>query len=137
MWAYVLAALMETSDRKPALLVVDDDPDIREVLQLVLASRGYEVALAEDGLDALEKLREIRPCLILLDLMMPRMSGFDFLEERSRRAELASIPVVVVSAYDDLATPLEGVAAVVPKPAQLQKLLGTVELLCGSGLPPP
>lgn len=114
-----------------SLLVVEDDSDVREALQLVLERAGYEVSTAANGREAIEALPTVRPALILLDLMMPVMSGFDFLEERERRAELAAIPVVVVSAYDRAAAALGGVAAIVPKPVKVATMLGAIEQHCG------
>jgi signal transduction histidine kinase/DNA-binding response OmpR family regulator len=80
------------------ILVVDDDPQIREIVQRTLVKEGYEVSEAVDGQDALEKLNADPPEIILLDLMMPRMDGFDFLLELRNSGR--SIPVIVVTARD-------------------------------------
>ena len=64
--------------REPArILVVDDVADNVEILQMRLESQGYEVVTAGDGVEALEKVRELRPDLVLLDIMMPRMDGIE------------------------------------------------------------
>ena len=84
------------------VLVVDDDADIREATQLVLENSGYRVLTATDGQQALDVLRstEERPCVILLDLMMPVMDGFAFLHELRSRPEWQKIPVMVITAKD-------------------------------------
>jgi len=91
------------------ILVVDDDVGCREFLGEYLALLGYRVETASDGLDALEHLEDSvqRPCVIVLDLMMPVMSGWEFRREQARDARLASIPVVLISG---LVRDLKGVA---------------------------
>ena len=112
------------------VLIVEDDEGVRGAFAALLASEGYRVMEAADGLEALELLRaaETLPCLILLDLMMPRMSGWDFCAVQKRDERLLSIPVVVVSA-DPLASRAMrmGAAAVLPKPADPEELLKLVE----------
>ncbi len=82
------------------ILLIDDDPDNREVMTLVLEHRGFRVITACNGLEGLRVLEEHgRPDLILLDWMMPTMSGREFLEAIRDRPELATIPVIVVTAY--------------------------------------
>ena len=115
------------------VLVVDDNDDVRQALAALLEGDGYRVAEAADGLAALKLLRagQMRPCLIVLDLMMPRMNGWDFRAEQSRDAALAPIPVVVVSA-DPLACQAAhlGAAAVLPKPADPDEFLAVVGRHC-------
>jgi DNA-binding response OmpR family regulator len=80
------------------ILVVDDNPDVRLALTTLLEDEGYEVAEADDGDVGLEAARERKPDLILLDLMMPRMNGFDTLRELKRDESLSDVPVVVLTA---------------------------------------
>jgi len=80
---------------KHRILVVDDDPSIREIMTRVLEVIGYDVSTAEDGLDALLQLRRVTPDVIISDLNMPQMSGFEFLSVVRRR--FPEIPVVAVS----------------------------------------
>jgi CheY-like chemotaxis protein len=80
------------------VLLVDDDLDIREILPETLADLGFDVVTAANGLEALTMVGQIRPSVILLDLMMPVMDGYGFLEERSRKPEIASIPVAIITA---------------------------------------
>ena len=115
------------------VLVVDDNIEVRQAFASLLEGEGYCVAEADDGVAALRLLREgaIHPCLIVLDLMMPRMTGWDFRAEQSRDARLAHIPVLVVSA-DPLASQAThlGAAAVLNKPADLDRLLELVARHC-------
>ena len=80
------------------LLMVDDDDLGRSQMRMVLEQQGWTVTEASDGLSALTRLNEVRPEAIILDLMMPQMDGFEFLEEMRRKAEWRDIPVVVVTA---------------------------------------
>jgi CheY-like chemotaxis protein len=81
------------------VLVVEDDPDLREVMSEALSLRGITTTVAGNGLEALERLRSApRPALILLDLMMPVMNGFQFRAEQQAVAHLRDIPVVLLSA---------------------------------------
>ncbi len=117
-----------------AILIVDDDDDIRELLAEFLTDEGYKVLTARNGLDALTQLGAggARPCLILLDLMMPVMNGFQFLEAFRSDPALTPIPVAVVSAHAGLG-PAERAAIAAPifaKPLKLSTLLEVVGRLC-------
>jgi CheY-like chemotaxis protein len=104
------------------VLVVDDEPDICESLADLLAGVGFHVVTAGDGAQALSVIeRDGRPDAILLDLMMPGMSGWDFLAHRSRSDALLGIPVVVTSAADFSLGP--DVVAFMPKPFDPEKLI--------------
>ncbi len=82
------------------ILIVDDDRDIREMLEAVLAADGYEAQTAVDGLDALERLRRgAPPELILLDMMMPRLDGEQFLKAMRSDASTAGIPVIILTGH--------------------------------------
>ena len=83
-----------------AALLVDDDAAVREMVSHILSANGWEVEEAEDGRAALERMATFRPTLILLDLMMPVMDGFDFLVELHARPEWRDIPVVVLTSKD-------------------------------------
>jgi CheY-like chemotaxis protein len=82
------------------VLVVEDDADLREMMRRTLEKGGWAVIEAANGRVALERLIEQRPELILLDLMMPEMDGFQFLEEVRKHEEWRLIPIVVVTAKD-------------------------------------
>jgi CheY-like chemotaxis protein len=85
----------------PLVLVVEDDRGVRSLLETVLASEGFDVAAARDGLEGLLKLRMLEPALIVLDIMMPDVGGLRVLDELA--AEHASAPVVVVTGKSDAA----------------------------------
>jgi CheY-like chemotaxis protein len=114
------------------VLVVDDDQDIRESLMDFLQDHGYTPVGAEHGRDALEKLgaAEQRPCLIILDLMMPVMDGRSFRAAQLRDPELSQIPVVVISAQGGSPTQELQVQDHLPKPLNLSALLAVLRTHC-------
>jgi adenylate cyclase len=98
-----LAAVLgkyRTSDPHRQVLLVEDDPTTRQLLGQMLAKDGWRVSEAENGRVALDRLGEVAPALIILDLMMPEMDGFEFLAERNKTERWRRIPVVVVTAAD-------------------------------------
>jgi CheY-like chemotaxis protein len=122
------------------ILVVDDKAELRSLISELLAEEGYTVAQATNGREALAYLRAASalPCVIILDLMMPLMDGWDFLRARQGNPVIWAIPTVVISAFRALAeaaAPL-GVQQALPKPIDLDHLLATVQRYC-SGAPPP
>ena len=114
------------------VLVVDDDPDILQTLALCLSTEGYRVQMAANGKEALEVLASERPAVILLDLMMPVMDGWQFVAELDRRGQRES-PLLILSA--DRA--VQGHAAklradaFLAKPFDLDELLVKVSQLTG------
>jgi len=108
-----------------AVLVVEDETDIRETLRDILEMEGYRVRCAANGREALDALAEMRPGLILLDLMMPVMSGYELLQELGASDELSTIPVTVVSAVSDRAK--VRCASVLKKPVDIETLLHAVD----------
>jgi adenylate cyclase len=85
----------------PLILVVDDVPDNVEILQMRLESQGYEVATAGDGVEALEKVGSLRPDLVLLDVMMPKLDGIETVKRLKADETLPFIPVILVTAKAD------------------------------------
>ncbi|MCW5640080.1 MAG: response regulator, partial [Rubrivivax sp.] len=83
--------------RAPLVLVVDDSLTVRRVTQRLLEREGYRVALAKDGLDALEKLADELPAVVLSDIEMPRMDGFDLVRNLRADARLAQLPVIMIT----------------------------------------
>jgi CheY-like chemotaxis protein len=121
------------------ILVVDDEPEIRFLISELLSDEGYTVAQAANGREALLYLHTapIPPCLIILDLRMPVMSGWDFLQVRQQDPLLAPIPIVIVSAArTSISVSALGVQAALDKPFDTDRLLATVQRYC-SGVPPP
>jgi len=90
------------------ILVVDDDPVNRDFFQLMLSKLGFIVEEAYDGVDALEKLKKIQPDIILLDNIMPRMSGFELTKILKKDSVYGEIPIIMFSALDDVQDKLAG-----------------------------
>jgi CheY-like chemotaxis protein len=125
------------------ILIVDDDPDIRMAIGSVLRSRAHQVLQASDGEEALRKLREEKPDLMLLDLLMPRMDGFAVVKELKRKQQdYPNIPVLIISSvreesshrrYElEVGHRLE-VDDYIEKPIEPFVLLAHVERLLGKG----
>jgi CheY-like chemotaxis protein len=116
------------------VLIVEDDEDIRESLMDFLQDHGYESVGAVNGREALEKLGpgHPRPCVIILDLMMPIMDGRAFRRQQLGDPELRAIPVVVISAYQNIDVSVEGlnVTRHMVKPFDLKQLLDVIQEHC-------
>ena len=80
------------------ILVIDDEPDLREIVEEILASAGYQVITAADGQEGVDKAFASNPDLILLDIAMPQMDGFEVLSTLRGRRETATIPVIMLTA---------------------------------------
>ena len=117
------------------VFVIDDDDDVRESVTEMLVDEGYRVGSAANGREALEILaREERvPAVIVLDLMMPVMSGEAFRDRQLLDARLAAVPVIVMSASYQIATiaAMMRADAVITKPALASRLLGAIASVCG------
>ena len=120
------------------IVIVEDDQSIREVLQLAIELEGYEVRTANNGEEAFSLLKELKvPCLILTDLMMPKMNGYEFIELASQTHTIASIPIVIVSATpseSDVKVMTESgkIKGLVKKPVNLDYLMSIVHEHCGT-----
>jgi CheY-like chemotaxis protein len=111
------------------VLVVEDEEELREMLREALELNGYSVSTAQEGGEALEAIADIdHVCLVLLDLLMPGMNGWEFFMKMRQRPEFASVPVVVHSSVPDRAP--EGVDRVLKKPVELNRLLSIVAEYC-------
>jgi CheY-like chemotaxis protein len=100
------------------VLVVDDEPDLRLFIRTVLEDAGFEVAVAGNGKEALERMTEKKPDVISLDLVMPKMSGLKFYKYIQKNKDRSGIPVIVVTAHakDEMGkTDLEKIKATKPK----------------------
>ena len=82
------------------VLVVEDDDDTREAVHRGLAHGGWQVAEANNGRVALQRLAEVKPAAVILDLTMPEMDGFEFVEEMRKNPEWADVPVIVLTAKE-------------------------------------
>lgn len=115
------------------ILIVDDDGDTREALAELLSMEGFEVLEAGDGSDAFERLRTAEPPdLILLDLVMPKMDGWQLHAEILKDESLAPIPVVVMTAAQDKVWRTVNVREVLKKPFTLSHMLEAISRHCGT-----
>ncbi len=113
---------------RDSILLVEDEPDIREAMAELLELEGYQTVASANGKEALEQLHRMEPpCLILLDVMMPVMDGYAFMDHLKVERPLADIPVVVTSASH---RPPAGAQAYVTKPFELENLLAVIKRFC-------
>jgi two-component system, LuxR family, sensor kinase FixL len=113
------------------ILVVDDDPNSLDIVRTFLESRGYDVFTAINGEDALAQLESVRPALILLDVMMPGMDGWEVARVVKNHPQFGEVRVVMLTARSDFADKHEGLRAgaddYIVKPIQLEDLARRVE----------
>jgi CheY-like chemotaxis protein len=115
----------------PSILVVEDDAGAREALSDILREEGFDVTQAANGREALDQLRDgMRPCVILLDLVMPVMDGWEFRQRQLSEATLAPIPVVVLTATTGDGPEAVPASDVLRKPVDFEALLARVESHC-------
>lgn len=114
-----------------SVMVVEDDPDVRDIVGSLLDAEGFRVLAARNGREALAALGGgPRPCVILLDLVMPEMDGWEFLQALRARPGFETLPVVVVTTYPSI---VPGANALIQKPFDFENLVATVARFC-SGL---
>jgi DNA-binding response OmpR family regulator len=125
---------MESSPtpRRTSLLVVKDDARLRTLYGEVLTQQGYAAIAVEDGLEALVRIDRRPPDLVILDLTMPRLRGFDVLRELGARGDTRHVPVIIITAPEVPAPRGRNVAAVVQKPTDANALASAVRD-CGRG----
>jgi CheY-like chemotaxis protein len=118
---------------KPYILVVDDNKITTKLLRRYLESNGFEASEAYDGVDCLEKLKERKPNAVVLDVMMPRMDGYETVNNIKNNPETKDIPVVIVTALNDVANQLKSIEAgsddFLSKPIEEKLLVAKVKLL--------
>jgi CheY-like chemotaxis protein len=120
------------------VLIVEDDADMRDMLSMLLANEGFHAVAAEDGLEGLHLLRAVRhrtpdtPCLVLLDLTMPRLGGSEFRRAQLSDPIVAGVPVAVLSGAQDALQRARalGAVAALTKPIDLETLLAVVRTYC-------
>ena len=122
---------------KESIFVVDDSEDNLYLMQFILEAQGYRVSLADNGRDALKKIAQCHPDLILLDVMMPQMDGYEVISQLRQDPTLSSIPVHLVTA-DKYLSKCEAIAAgaddLIYKPIEIDKLLLQVEQTLGTSV---
>jgi len=121
---------------KPLVLVVDDDPDLVEAVSMKLESRSYRVAKAYDGVEAWDRIREEKPALVILDVMMPKKDGYALCNELKNDPDYEDIAVVLLTAVGSAVeltpyTHRDGMSTLaddfIPKPIDLDKLMSIVK----------
>jgi len=116
---------------KKKILVVDDEPNIREALTDLLVANNFEVVTAADGEEGIEKTKSAHPDLILLDIMMPKVSGLELLKEIKGSAKEAHIPIIILSAKSDVDTLNEAMwnyaDKYITKPYQPEELVASIK----------
>ena len=124
----------EEENRPPLLLVVDDDPSVRELLTVNLEARGYAVVSASNGADALDRLKNAIPELILLDIMMPEMVGLEFSKIVRDHQAWGGIPIIMLTAKNTdrdkmICLDILDADEYITKPFEIAHLMAAVERL--------
>jgi DNA-binding response OmpR family regulator len=117
---------------KKRVLVIDDDLPLRGMLAAALRKHGFQVLLAGDGAEGQRAMTIHHPDVVLLDLAMPNVNGWDFLQRLRETGHLGRTPIIVVSAHlrvDPQAVLQMGVSAILPKPFNLPDLINLIEHL--------
>jgi twitching motility two-component system response regulator PilG len=121
--------LLKTIRKK--VLVVEDSSTIRKVISITLSQKGYEVSEAGDGLEALSRLNELKPDLILLDIILPKMDGYQILSIIKENPEFKNIPVIMLTSKDGIINKVKGKvagsSAYLTKPFDPNQLVETIE----------
>ena len=121
------------------ILAVDDDLDILDLLEMSLDSDGFNVITASDGLEAIEKAKSHAPDLILLDLMMPKMDGFEVINNLRANSQTRAIPVIMLTARSQIDEKLQGLDAgaddYITKPFDLKELTARIKAVLGRTQP--
>jgi DNA-binding response OmpR family regulator len=124
------ASTSSSYDRMTTPPIVEDDEDLREMMAHLLTLEGFEAATAANGREALDYLQTSRPEVILLDLMMPVMDGWEFRRQQQADPNLAPVPVIVLSALDQARASNVDAAAFLKKPLDFDHLLDLVRAYC-------
>lgn len=115
------------------ILVIDDDPDIVELVKMRLAESGYNVVTAGNGKDGLDKVARENPDLIVLDVLMPSMDGYTFIKELKASQRAKSIPIIILTAKEKMKDlfEMEGVKHYMVKPFDSKELLVKIKQCLG------
>lgn len=126
---------MEETGEKKKILIVEDEERIRKVINIIIRGENIEVDEAADGKEALDKIFNDDFDLVILDLMIPEIDGFDVLKQIREKEETRELPVVIVSARSSDKDILEGLKGganyYIPKPFEPQELISSLELILG------
>ncbi|OKH22309.1 hybrid sensor histidine kinase/response regulator [Nostoc calcicola FACHB-389] len=131
---HVITTTAVLHENRKTILVVDDDANIRELLRQQLENEGYNVREAKDGMDAIHQIKTARPDLILLDVMMPQINGFDVAAVLKNDPHTADIPIIILSIIENKERGYHiGIDRYLTKPINTEKLLGEIGLLLSQG----
>lgn len=124
------------TQQKVKVLVADDDPAIQELIRLNLEVQGYQVIIASNGVETVRKALSERPDLIILDILMPEMDGYEVMRLLKNSEETSNIPIIVLTAYASdagaLVSWMEGAEGYLAKPFNPDELLMLVERVLSS-----
>ncbi len=124
-------------DKKETIIVVDDNPDIVNIVKAILEGKGYNVVSAYSGAELFACLEQQKPDLIILDIMMPEMDGLQVLTRLKNASETSSIPVILLTAkvqYEDVLGGYKlGADYYITKPFTSTQLINGINLLLGEG----
>lgn len=127
------------NDHAGRILIVDDEPSVREVLGLILNDEGYQTDFAENGPEGFKKARELVPDLIILDVTMPGMNGFEVCRKIRAESHVAQVPIIMITALGDAWSRLRsiesGADAFLCKPFGFDELLAKVKNITKEGIP--
>ncbi|MBW1645864.1 MAG: response regulator [Deltaproteobacteria bacterium] len=125
------------ADRPPVVLVVEDNEDNRELVIKVLRHRGFAVVGLETGREALERLAEIRPDVILMDINLPGMDGYEVTSRIRATPEFAAVPIIALTAHamrgDEAKSLAAGCDAYIPKPINVRTLADQISAVIAAG----
>ncbi|MFN6468075.1 MAG: PAS domain S-box protein [Nostoc sp. SerVER01] len=131
---HVITTTAVLNENRKTILVVDDDANIRELLRQQLENEGYNVREAKDGMDAIHQIKTARPDLILLDVMMPQINGFDVAAVLKNDPHTADIPIIILSIIENKERGYHiGIDRYLTKPINTEKLLAEIGLLVSQG----
>ena len=120
----------------PHVLIVDDDEAVRRLLELLLTTSGYETVTATNGVEGLEEMHRQLPCLVLLDIQMPTMDGFEFRRRQLADPHLARVPIVCLTGhYEPEQVGVQLGMTCLNKPLHFPDVIEAVETKCGRGKP--
>ena len=99
---------MDEQENRPRVVIADDDPDIRRLVEMTVTNAGCDVTVASDGEEALERVRESKPDLVILDVLMPRMDGWEVARALKSDPATAEVPVMFLTSRGQEHDVLEG-----------------------------
>lgn len=126
----------DSQDQRTRVLVVDDDPDILQMLEMRLSNSGYDVATAADGEEALTRAKQTNPHLVVLDVMMPKMNGWEVARALRQEEATKDVKIIMLTAIgphvNEMTSPLYGANAHLDKPFDFKKLEASISELLKS-----